>query len=329
MIKKILILALAIVSLNACAKESDKAKKATIGQVEANDGQTETGDDSQLPASETYEVDLAVANDSIEIEQWLKEADGIPAAALPDFFGKKFLGRPYVGKTLEKNKTEKLIINTRQLDCTTYAENVMALSITKKQGKSSFRDFCDVLMSIRYEKPFGGNDHEPRVAYSHRNHYFTGWANSNIAQGYFTEITEPAKAFTATQRVKVDFMTKNPQYYVMLNETPTTTDSIAAMERKLSDPAHNTYRYFPKEKLQNTNTEEFRNAIHEGDIVVILTTKAGLDTQHITLAHWEKDGLHIRHASSGQKKVINEPRTLYKYLMDQKTAPGVRVLRLK
>ena len=344
MIKNFLIVVLATVSLHACAKVTPQAEKAVSQDAEivasqeskvaditattTESQQTAATNESQQTAA-TYEIDCAAANDSAEISQWLKESEGVPAEQLPDFFGKKFLGRPYVGKTLEHTKTEKLVINTRQLDCTTFTENVMALTITRKLGKSTFKDFCEVLMNLRYEKPFGGQDNEPRVAYSHRNHYFTGWAISNIAQGYFQEITEPKSAFTGVQHVKVDFMTKNPQYYVMLDETPTTRDSIAAMEKRLSDPKCNTYPFFPKDKLKNTNTKEFRDAIHEGDIVIILTNKAGLDTQHITLAHWENDGLHIRHASSIRKKVVNEPLTLYQYLQNQKSATGVRILRLK
>ena len=276
-----------------------------------------------------YEID-DVYGDSTQICQWLKDAEGVADKDLVLFFFKKVLGRPYVAHTLENNQREKLVINVRDLDCTTSTENIMALSFCRKTNRLTFRDFCDVLMNMRYEKPYGGEDHEQRVAYSHRNHYFTGWANSNIAQGFFEEIVGPAKIFSGIQRVYVDFMTVHPQYYKMLNETSTTADSIKAMERKLSDPKHNTYTFIPKENLKNTNTDEFREWIHEGDIVVILTNKAGLDTQHITMAHWGEDKqLHIMHASSLRKKVVFEPLTLYQYLMNQKSATGVRILRLK
>ncbi|MCF0208791.1 MAG: DUF1460 domain-containing protein [Bacteroidaceae bacterium] len=299
----------------------------TCGKT-SGDIQTLSDEKPTAEAHIDYEID-DVYGDSTTICQWIKDAEGVAEADLPLFFVKKMLGRPYVAHTLEHNKREKLVINIRDLDCTTSTENVMALSICRKKNLTTFADFCDILMNLRYEKPFGGNDHEPRVAYSHRNHYFTGWANSNIAQGYFTEITQPAKIFSAHQRVKVDYMTAHPQYYKMLNETPTTADSITAMEQKLSNP-NITYHYIPKANLKNTNTAEYRNAIHEGDIVVILTNKPGLDTQHITMAHWGDDKqLHIMHASSIHKKVVFEPKTLYQYLMNQKSAIGVRILRLR
>lgn len=322
MIKKTMVLALLSFVIVSCA-DGNKANAKVADSQEFPDAAISQTDKPD------YEID-DVYGDSTAICGWLKDAEGVADKDLVLFFFKKMQGRPYVAHTLENNKREKLVINVRDLDCTTSTENIMALSICRKANRLTFKDFCDVLMNIRYEKPYGGEDHEQRVAYSHRNHYFTGWANSNIAQGYFEEITSPAKIFSGTQRVFVDYMTAHPQYYKMLNETPTTADSIKAMEKKLSDPKHNTYKFIPKENLKNTNTEEFRQCIHEGDIVVILTNKAGLDTQHITMAHWGDDNqLHIMHASSLRKKVVFEPLTLYQYLMNQKSATGVRILRLK
>ena len=42
------------------------------------------------------------------------------------YFGKKFLGLPYVGGTLENGDREHLIVNLHGLDCTTYVETVTA-----------------------------------------------------------------------------------------------------------------------------------------------------------------------------------------------------------
>jgi len=325
MIKKFFLFGVLSFSVLSCSNDNS-AKAQTENN---NDSAKVVSEEGKITvATEQYEVDDAYG-DSAKICKWLSEAVEKKPECLPLFFVKKMLGNPYVAHTLEKNKREKLVINVRGIDCTTSTENVMALSICAKNKMVTFKEFCDVLMNIRYVKPYGGEDHEPRVAYSHRNHYFTGWANSNIEQGFFEEIVGPDNIFSKTQRVSVNYMTAHPQYYKMLNETPTTADSIRAMEKRLSaDPK--VYKYIPKENLKNTNTEEFRNLIHEGDIVIILTNKAGLDTQHITMAHWGDDKqLHIMHASGIHKKVIFEPLTLYNYLQNQKSAIGVRILRLK
>lgn len=44
------------------------------------------------------------------------------------WFGKKFIGVPYVGGTLDRAEEEKLVINTSELDCTTFVEIVTALT---------------------------------------------------------------------------------------------------------------------------------------------------------------------------------------------------------
>ena len=257
--------------------------------------------------------------DSAEICEWLREAAALPKGESQVlWFGRKFLSRPYIAHTLERNKAERLVINTRELDCTTFTENVMALELCRRAGRTSFRDFCQYLRNLRYEKGRA-------IDYTTRNHYFTGWINSNVAYGYFTEIAQPEQIFSATQTVFVDYMTKHPNSYKMIRETPDYLPAIAEMEQRLSG---GTYRYIPKAALRNTNTPELRNAIHDGDIVVILTNKPGLDTQHITIAHWVGDELHVMHASSIKKKVIDDPLSLYDYLQRQKTATGVRIVRM-
>ena len=86
------------------------------------------------------------------------------------------------------------------------------------------------------------------------------------------------------------------------------------------------YRYVPKGKIANTAV--FRNAIHDGDIIAIITNKKGLDTTHIGIASWHKDGLHLLNASSIHKKVIDEPMTLYTYMHKHPVQIGIRVCRV-
>ena len=45
-------------------------------------------------------------------------------------------GTPYVASTLEKRSRRALVVNLRELDCTTFAETVLALSRTC--GKKSY-----------------------------------------------------------------------------------------------------------------------------------------------------------------------------------------------
>ena len=77
------------------------------------------------------------------------------------------------------------------------------------------------------------------------------------------------------------------------------------------------------------NTRGLRNTVKDGDVIVIITNKKGLDTQHLGFASWHKDGLHLLNASSIHHKVIEEPMTLRQYLYKHPTMPGIRILRIK
>ena len=92
-----------------------------------------------------------LTTDSITVCQLLHEASQLPASAnLPLFFAKKFIGRPYVAATLEGNDPECLVVNTRQLDCTTLVENVMALTLCVQRHNLSYSRRAS---SMRYRLP--------------------------------------------------------------------------------------------------------------------------------------------------------------------------------
>ena len=66
------------------------------------------------------------------------------------FFAEQFIGVPYVASTLEVNPDEELVVNLRQLDCTTLVENVVALTLTVREEHPTFVSFCRNLEKIRY-----------------------------------------------------------------------------------------------------------------------------------------------------------------------------------
>lgn len=232
------------------------------------------------------------------------------------YFAQKLKDIPYVAHTLEVNKKEKLVVNLRQLDCTTYVENVVALSMCMNDKKYTFKNFCDNLKKIRYR-----NDSQPH--YTHRLHYFTDWIEDNTKKGLCKEIQSPNPPFTKIQRINVFYMSTNPSKYKMLKENPQYIPIIKKTEQDMNQKA---YKYIPK--LEINNSIIVRKTIQDGDIIATTTSLKGLDIQHIGFAIWHKDGLHMLNASSIHHKVVEEPMTLYNYLQKQKTMTGIRVIRL-
>ena len=72
-----------------------------------------------------------------------------------------------------------------------------------------------------------------------------------------------------------------------------------------------------------------RQAVHDGDIIGIVTVAPGLDIAHLGIAVWKDDGLHMIDASMRHKKVLEESITMRKYLEGRKNAVGIRIVRLK
>ena len=53
-------------------------------------------------------------------------------------YGLNFLKTPYVAHTLEVNEEEKLVVNFDEVDCTTFVEYVLALSLSPVKTMQEF-----------------------------------------------------------------------------------------------------------------------------------------------------------------------------------------------
>ncbi len=256
-------------------------------------------------------------SDSLKVVSLLKKAKNLKDKSMASymiFFGRQFKGVPYVAKTLEKNADEKIIVNLRQLDCTTYVETVLALSRTMAQRKLTFANYCENLKKVRYRN---GN-----VAYPARQHYFTYWIQENTKENIVKNIQSPNPPFSATQTVNANYMTTHLESYPMLKGKPQWVKQIAEMEQSITGTKQ---KYIPTNAVTNSNV--VRKTVQDGDIIAIVTSKAGLEISHIGIAVWHKDGLHMLNASSLNHKVVEDDDLLQKYLRKQTTALGIRIAR--
>ena len=260
------------------------------------------------------------ASDSILIEKLLSDGAAKKAGVGQDvlYFARKFLGRPYVAHTLELYPDdERLVLNTRELDCTTYVDVVVALTLCSRRGETTFRQFVHQLHMQRYWN--GVCD-----GYPSRIHYFSDWMRDNSRLGFVKEVQSQCPPFTAVQTVSVNYMTKHPQSYVSLKRHPEYLSVIAAQEKDLTG---HKYRYIPT--VQLADSRELRNTVNDGDIIAITSLTPGLDIAHLGIAVWHDDGLHMIDASSKHMKVVEETITMQKYLENRRNADGIRIVRLR
>lgn len=256
--------------------------------------------------------------DSMLVASLLSEARSLPRTTnFPLHFARKFIGRPYVAHTLEVSDPEQLVVNTRQLDCTTLVETVTALTLCAYRNLYTWRDYLNALMQMRYR---GGL----LDGYTSRLHYFTDWIDDNSRKEIVSEIQTSDPPFTAIQTIDVNYMSRHPEAYKALKAHPEMVAVVAAQEDSLRG---HTYRYIPKVEIKDTKA--LRNTVRDGDIIAITCSKPGLDIAHLGFAVWHQDGLHLLNASQLHKRVIEEPMTMGQYLAKHPSHTGIRIVRIQ
>lgn len=255
--------------------------------------------------------------DSVFVAEALAGARTMPRTTnFPLHFARLFIGRPYVAHTLEVNDEERLVTNTRELDCTTLVENVAAMTLCVYRHLYTWRDFRNTLAELRYR---GGRLN----GYTSRLHYFSDWIDDNAARENVVEVQQPTPPFDAVQTLDVHYMSRHPEAYRALARQPRLVADIRAQEDSLTGRQ---YRYIPKSAVGNTKA--MRTAVRDGDIIAITCSKPGLDIAHLGFAVWRADGLHLLNASQLHRRVVEEPMTLGQYLARHPSHTGIRVVRI-
>lgn len=231
-------------------------------------------------------------------------------------FARKFLGRPYVAATLEVSDPEQVVVNLQGLDCATLVETSQALAMTRREGKTDVASYTRNLEKIRY---FDGKNR----GYTSRLHYLSFWMADLTKRKVAKEVLLP-QTLTQPLEIHLNYMSTHANAYPFLKNHPERVREIARLERKYSGKVG---RFLPKSNAGLSRQQ--LGAIHDGDIITVVTQKAGLDYSHQGIAFWGNDGkLHMLHASSERKRVIADERTLEDYLKRISHAKGIRVFRI-
>jgi hypothetical protein len=238
-----------------------------------------------------------------------KDESDKPIATLIPELGKYFLGQEYVAHTLEVNEEEKLIVNLRELDCTTYAENLLALARTIKSENQSFEQFAKEIEKIRYRD--GKRDEYPS-----RLHYFSDWIYNNKENDL---VTTPADSFGNPFPNKVSFMSNNPDSYKHLKNNP---DYISVIEQQEKEINEKSYFFIPKE-----NIAEYEHLLKEGDIIGLTTSINGLDVAHVGVLVEQDGKLHLLHASQSKLKVEISDEPIASFLKPESKNTGIMIAR--
>lgn len=226
---------------------------------------------------------------------------------------KFFLGKPYVGSTLEKDGEEKLVVNLREFDCTTFVETCLALSAMVRSGDISFEEYCRQLAMLRYRNG-------QIEGYTSRLHYSSDWINENENREFWKNISLSLGGEIIAKNI--NYMSTHPQAYRHLKDNSYNVNRIRKIEQTINNK--NNYRVIPKDKI--STIEEL---IRDGDVILFASSIKGLDYSHLGIAYRKQGKLYFIHASSKFSKVIVEPRTLVGYCSTSKRITGISLIRLK
>lgn len=252
-------------------------------------------------------------DDSIRVAKALEEAKSYNKQDIASKIAQQFLGQPYVASTLDSCHSERIVINTREYDCTTFIETITAIVITAKREECNFSEFCHTLQLLRYRNGLCNG-------YTSRLHYISQWIADSCKQGVIEEVI--TDSHTAIQHLNLNFMSTHPASYKQLKDNKMFVSEIEKFER----PFRNTdVRYIPKSALDGTPSQL---DIKDGDILALVTAIKGLDVSHVGFACWIDNRLHLIHASSSKGATITDEQTLYDYMRTKKNSLGVRVFRI-
>ncbi len=222
--------------------------------------------------------------------------------------GKSFLKTPYVPDTLDNSGNEALITNLHGLDCWTFFENTLAISMVIKKGKKTFEDYKKELEFIRYRNGM-------RKGYTSRLHYFIDWIFDNSKKGVVKDINKDMGGIKLNK--KINFMTSHRESYGPL-KSDETFNKLKKIEKDINSRVQ---YYIPTEMIP-----KIENKLRDGDIIGLGTTIEGLDVTHTGYIYKIKNISHMLNASSKTEVVEISDCTLYDYLISVEK-PGIIVAR--
>jgi hypothetical protein len=223
--------------------------------------------------------------------------------------GLSFLGTPYVSASLENGLDEKMVINLRELDCTTFAENCLALARTVKLGKTDFLTFVAELERLRYRDGI-------RNQYPSRLHYFSEWIQNNNGKGI---ISDKVNQNGVKSNKIINYMSTHPSDYPVLKDHPELIPAIAQQEKALTETG---FMYFPKTDIPNL----YKNLQH-GDIIALTSSIDGVDVNHVGIILKKENEFYLLHAPLSGKKVLVSDTPITDFIRPNSKNNGIMIAR--
>ncbi|MFM7394515.1 MAG: N-acetylmuramoyl-L-alanine amidase-like domain-containing protein, partial [Cyanobium sp.] len=172
-----------------------------------------------------------------EDPEFVGDTRSIAARAVDDTVGRpigqalvglasRYLGAPYRAFSLDKGPGERLRLDLTGFDCVLFVEQLLGLVNSRAVSTQSeaVDRFVDHVRRLRYDGS--------KVAYCHRHHYVSRWAEAAERAGYLVNIT-PYLPGAATRTLKLNWMSTHPEAYGPMRD-PANRACITAQEKELT-----------------------------------------------------------------------------------------------
>lgn len=231
------------------------------------------------------------------------------------------LGARYEASPLDREArgtAEPLRAGFDGFDCVTYVETVLALARTLAAGHTAAADYTAELARLRY----GGAS----PGYCARRHYFGDWAERQVRDGVFEEITtaiagDPANLAVLRLTHGFDYLSRNAAKTPALAASAERLACVAEQERELSA------RDDGVAYIRATSLRAVAAGLRPGDVIAFVADVPGLDVVHVGLVVQRPSGrLELAQASQRDGRVIVAP-DLLRYAGGLRQQRGVRVFR--
>lgn len=231
------------------------------------------------------------------------------------------LGARYEANPLDRGAdgtAEPLRAGFDGFDCVTYVETVLALARSIAVGRTGADDYVAELARLRY----GG----AAPGYCARRHYFGDWAERQVREGVFEEITttiagDPANLAVLHLTHGFDWLSRNAAKVPALAASPARMACVREQETALSARDDGT------PYLRSTALRAIASGLRPGDVIAFVADVPGLDVLHVGIVVQRPSGrLELAQASQREGRVLVAP-DLLRYAAGLRQQRGLRVFR--
>ena len=270
----------------------------------------------QLRWQRRNEQQFDAQNEQI-LQRTMKNVD--KSMPLTEYFFRQLMEGSIATSLTQPQEEEHLIVSLSHVDCTTVMEDVLALALCYRDGRTTLADLKDYYRRMHYL--------DGVVSFATRNHYFTWIMQSAIKEGFVERISpdEPVFPFTGVQDMQPSYMTRNKHLFSPQMDDEKNYNAIALRQQQGVR-----FTYIPRELLDMPQDSEL-GVIHNGDIMAVVcdqhTWARGVEVKHLLIAKWIDGRLHSYHASADGLGLSN--MDAYTYMKDKFTMIGVAVYRMR